>query len=101
FRQALAVQINVDALLDRDLNVLRLAYDPERPPADLAWLALDRANGLALLWELAAGDLEDPGQTAPGGLAYEVTYRVEPPITGVSFDEHARQLLLTVHEVSG
>lgn len=96
FHEAFAGQGDVDALLDRQLNVLRLAHDPEEPPAFLAWLTLDRLNGLGLLYEPRAAD---PGR--PDVPPYVVTYRVDRPIAGVSFDQHTRFLILTVIEESG
>lgn len=91
FREAWPGGADVDDLLDRELNVLRLASSSDGPPAFLAWLSLDRLNGLGLLSEPSQ---EDPNE-------YVVTYRVDRPVAGVSFDQPNRFLILTVIEEAG
>lgn len=68
-------------IVERELNVLRFNLDDDPDPEYLAWVKLDRLNGLGILFDARGG-------------RYEPVYEIREPIDQVSFHQSSRSLIV-------
>lgn len=68
--------------VDRELQVLRINLDNDADSEYLAWLSLDRINGLGILFDRQ-------------GSAYKAVYQIKDPIYQVSFDQPSRSVIIS------
>jgi hypothetical protein len=68
--------------VNKELQVLRVNLDDDADSEYLAWLSLDRINGLGILFDRQGG-------------AYQPVYQIQEPVYQVSFDQPTRSLIIS------